>query len=88
MFLTFRMVTGRASAASDRRSAWTGDLCSSLSNFVHDIASKKYVFLLKNSTVHQIRTLMLEGPNFVKFFLFLISKTSLFPRKNDRVLIT
>ena len=32
-----------------------GDLCSSLSNFVHDIASKKYVFLLKNSTVHQMK---------------------------------
>ena len=58
-----------------------GDLCSSMSNFIHDIASKMYVFQLENSMVHEIRTLMLEGPNFVKFFLFLIFKTSLFPRK-------
>ena len=65
-----------------------GDLCSSMSNFVRDVASKMYVFQLENSMVHEIRTLMLEGPNFVKFFLFLILKTSLFPRKNDRVLIT
>ena len=65
-----------------------GDLCSSMSNFVRDVASKMYVFQLENSMVHEIRTLMLEGPNFVKFFLFLILKTSLFARKNDRVLIT
>ena len=65
-----------------------GDLCSSWSNFVDDVALKRCVFLLENSMVHDIRTLMLEGPNFVKFFLFLILKTSLFPRKNDRVLIT
>ena len=50
-----------------------GDLCSSMSNFVHDVASKMYVFQLENSMVHEIRTLMLEGPNFVKFFLFLSS---------------
>ena len=60
--------------------------CSSWSNFVDHGASKRYVFLLKNSMVHEIRTLMLEGPNFVNFFL--VSKTSLFHRKNDRVLIT
>ena len=65
-----------------------GDLCSSWSNLVDHFASKMYVFQLENSMVHEIRTLMLEGPNFVKFFLFLILKTSLFPRKNDRVLIT
>ena len=47
-----------------------GDLCSSMSNFVHDVASKMYVFQLENSMVHEIRTLMLEGPNFVKFFFF------------------
>ena len=64
-----------------------GDLCSSMSNLVDHFASKMYVFQLENSMVHEIRTLMLEGPNFVKFFLFLILKTSLFPRKNDRVLI-
>ena len=63
-----------------------GDLCSSWSHLVQDVASKMYVFQLENSMVHEIRTLMLEGPNFVKFFLFLILKTSLFPRKNDRVL--
>ena len=27
-----------------------GNLCLSWSNFVHDIASKKYVFILRNST--------------------------------------
>ena len=42
--------------------------CSSWSNFVDHFASKRYAFLLKNSTFHQIRTLMLKGPNFVKFF--------------------
>ena len=47
-----------------------GNLCSSWSNFVHDIASTRYAFLLKNSTFHQIRTLFLEGPNLVKFFSF------------------
>ena len=62
--------------------------CSSWSHLVDHFALKRCVFLLKNSMVHEIRTLMLEGPNFVKFFLFLIFKTSLFPRKNDRVLIT
>ena len=64
-----------------------GHSCSSWSNFVDHVASKMYVFQLKESIFHEIRTLMLEGPNFVKFFLFLILKTSLFPRKNDRVLI-
>ena len=38
-----------------------GDLCSSWSNFVHDAASKRYVFLLENSTFHLSRTLMLAG---------------------------
>ena len=47
-----------------------GDLCSSWSNFVDHFASKMYVFQLENSMVHEIRTLMLEGPNFVNFFLF------------------
>ena len=88
MFLTFWMVTGRASAVIGSGSVMTleGDLCSSWSNFVDHVASKMYLFQLKNSMVHEIRTLMLEGPNFVKFFLSLILKTSLFPRKNDKVL--
>ena len=61
-----------------------GDLCSSWSNFVDDVALKMYVFQLENSMVHEIRTLMLEGPNFVKFFLFLILKTSFFsPKKRQ-----
>ena len=38
-------------------------LCSSWSNFGHDIASRKYVFQLKNSTFHLHRTHFLEGPN-------------------------
>ena len=49
-----------------------GNLRSSWSNFVHDIASKRYVFLLKNSTFHYHRSLFLEGPNNVKK-MFLIS---------------
>ena len=50
-----------------------GDLCSSWSNFVDDVASKiRTFFSWKTAWVHEIRTLMLEGPNFVKFFLFLI----------------
>ena len=32
------------------------NFCSSWSNFVHDIASKRYVFLLKNSTFHLSKT--------------------------------
>ena len=36
-------------------------LCSSWSNFIHDIASKRYVFLLENSTFHLSRTLLLAG---------------------------
>ena len=58
-----------------------GDLCSSMSNFVHDVASKMYVFQLENSMVHEIRTLMLEGPNFVKFFFFSFQKHHFFPEK-------
>ena len=50
-----------------------GHLCSSWSHLVDHFALKRCVFLLKNSMVHEIRTLMLEGPNFVKFFCFLIS---------------
>ena len=38
-----------------------GHLCSSFSNFVHDVASKRYVFLLENSTFHLSRTLLLAG---------------------------
>ena len=38
-----------------------GHLYSSLSNFVHDVASKKYVFLMKNSTFHLRRTLFFGG---------------------------
>ena len=52
VFLTFRMVIGRAT--SDRTSAWK-------SHFVHDIASQRYVFLLKNSTFHLHMTLFLES---------------------------
>ena len=47
-----------------------GHLCSSRSNLVDHFALKKCVFLLKNSMFHEIRTLMLEGPNFVNFFVF------------------
>ena len=86
MFLTFS--DGQRASIRRTGSVMTleGDLCSSWSHLVQDVASTMYVFQLKNSMVHEIRTLMLEGPNFVKFFLFLILKTSLFPRKNDRVL--
>ena len=38
-----------------------GDLCSSVSNFVRDVASKMYVFQLENSTFHLSRTLLLAG---------------------------
>ena len=38
-----------------------GKLCSSWSNFVHDVASKRHVFLLENGTFHLGRTLMLAG---------------------------
>ena len=62
-------------------------LCSSWSNFVHDVASKRYVFLLKN-TFHPSRTLLLEGPNYVKNYFSSFHKHHLFPEKNDRVLIT
>ena len=84
VFLTFRMVKGRGSAAPGSVMTLEGDLCSSVSNFVRDVASKMYVFQLENSMVHEIRTLMLEGPNFVKFFLFLILKNITFsPKKRQ-----
>ena len=54
-----------------------GDLCSSWSNFVRDVASKMYFFQLKDSIFSPNRALMLAGSLNVKF-----------PRKNDMVLIT
>ena len=46
-----------------------GNLCLPWLNFVHDIASKRYVFFfLKNRTFHLNRTLFSEGPNKVKKF--------------------
>ena len=36
-----------------------GNLCSSWSNFVRDVASKRYVFQMKKSIFHQI------GPSFL-----------------------
>ena len=39
-----------------------GHLCSSMSNFVHDIASKKYVFQLKDNIFHQIGPSCWQGP--------------------------
>ena len=50
-------------------------LCLSWSNFVHDIALKRYVFLLKNSTFHKIRPLLLGGPNLVKIVSHFINIT-------------
>ena len=38
-----------------------GHLCSSMSNFVHDVASKMYVFQLKDKHFSPNRTLMLAG---------------------------
>ena len=73
VFLTFRMVIGRASAAPDRTSAWTVTFAlhgHSWSNFVHDVASKMYVFQLKDSIFSPNRTLMLAGSYLVKFFGF------------------
>ena len=58
-----------------------GDLCSSWSNLVDHFAFKRCVFLLKNSMVHEIRTLMLEGPNFVNFFVFSFHEHHIFPEK-------
>ena len=43
VFLTFRMVIGRVISGVDLGSAWKVT-CTHLSNFVHDIASKKNVF--------------------------------------------
>ena len=39
-----------------------GHLCSSMSNFVHDVASKMYVFQLKDNIFHQIGPSCWQGP--------------------------
>ena len=39
-----------------------GNLCSSMSNFVQDVASKMYVFQLKDSIFHQIGPSCWQGP--------------------------
>ena len=39
-----------------------GDLCSSWSNFVRDVASKMYFFQLKDSIFHQIGPSCWQGP--------------------------
>ena len=39
-----------------------GDLCSSMSNFVRDVASKMYVFQLKDNIFHQIGPSCWQGP--------------------------
>ena len=43
-------------------SVMTGDLCSSWSNFVRDVASKMYFFQLKDSIFHQIGPSCWQGP--------------------------
>ena len=39
-----------------------GDLCSSWSHVVHDVASKMYVFQLKDNIFHQIGPSCWQGP--------------------------
>ena len=64
-----------------------GNLCSSWSNVVHDVASKRYVFLMENSTFHLSKTLMLAGFLISEFFRFSsFQKHHFFPEENDRVL--
>ena len=66
VFLTFRMVSGRATAGVDRRSAWTVTCAHHCRISFTTSRQKKYVFLMKNSNFHLSRTLFLEGPNYMK----------------------
>ena len=88
VFLTFRMVTGRASAVSDRRSAWEVTCAFHGQISFTTSRQKDSFFSWKKTLFTQVGPFCKQGPNYVKK-LFLISYTSLFPRKkNDRVLIT
>ena len=64
VFLTFRMVKGRASDAPARMRHDLGQVTFVLqwSNFVHDVASKMYVFQLKDNIFHQIGPSCWQGP--------------------------
>ena len=55
VFLTFWMVTGSEVSLE-------GNLCSSWSNFVRDVASIMYFFKLKGSIFHQIGPSCWQGP--------------------------
>ena len=61
VFLTFWMVTGRASAVPDRTSAWTVTFALHGQILFTTSRQKGTFFLLENSTFHLSRTLLLAG---------------------------